>query len=172
MNGIQRFILCTLSLVAIMICFSDYGNSILGFAGLALGGLVVGLILFSLIVGVLGLDRFKALNSLFTLLILAGFIYYLLIYFPQADNISPLAKLKNGYVPSGADIQRGAERFKFRFNFLKGFAPQPQQQPQQVQPQPQPKPQPKPEEDYFISIEDAEENATPAPVEVPDEDAQ
>ena len=167
MNGIQRFILCALSLAAVMICFSDYGDSILGFAGLSLGGLVVGLILFSLIVGVLGLDRFKALNSLFTLLILAGFIYYLLNYFPQADNISPLAKLKSGYIPSGADIQRGAERFKFRVNFLKGFAPKPQQQQQQAQQQPLP--QAKPEEEYFISIENEDEETATAPVTASEE---
>ena len=118
MDGIQRFFLCVLSLIAVLICFPNYGDSVWSFAGLAMVICFGGLIILSLIVGLFGLDRFNAFNKFLTLVVWVAFTCYLLWNLPQEDKVSPINKLKHGQIPTGADLSAGAKKLTFKFNFV------------------------------------------------------
>lgn len=119
MNGIQRFFLCVLSLIAIMICFPSYGPSVKTFALTALAICFGGLFILSLIVGLFGLDKYIGFNKFLTLLVWIVFTLYLLFCFPQTDKVSPINKIKHGQFPTKEDISKGAEKITFHFNFLR-----------------------------------------------------
>jgi hypothetical protein len=178
MNGIQRFFLCVLSLLAIMICFPNYDGSIVSFALISMGICFGGLFVLSMLVGLLGLDKYPTFNKLLTLAVWIVFTLYLLFNFPQMDKVSPINKLKHGDFPKKQDILDGAQKLTFHVNMVRtkeqieeqqhknkyrnreeqimnpeGTAPSAQPQPQ---PKPKTKPKPKEEPKVEIFMEDEE----------------
>ena len=119
MNGIQRFFLCGMSLIAVMLCFPNYEGSVLSFALIAMGICFGGLFLLSLIVSLFGLDSYETFNKLLTLVVWVVFTLYLLYSFPQADKVSPINKLKHGDFPTKEDLTKGAQKLTFNFNLIR-----------------------------------------------------
>ena len=117
MVGIQRFFLLILCVALVMICYPDYGIAGWTFAGTLI--LVwTGIILIMSVVGSLfGLYRFDGINRFLTWVFLLCVLASLLMYFPQDDNQTPLQKLQHGNIPTGADIQKGLNKFTFNFAF-------------------------------------------------------
>lgn len=117
MVGIQRFFLLILCVALVMICYPDYGIAGWTFAGTLI--LVwTGIILIMSVVGSLfGLYRFDGINRFLTWVFLLCVLASLLMYFPQDDNQTPLQKLQQGNIPTGADIQKGLNKFTFNFAF-------------------------------------------------------
>jgi hypothetical protein len=119
MNGFQRFALVILCILAVMICYPYYPTGATwGFAGIILAVWTGVIMVLSVLLGVLGLDRFEWVNRLVTLLLMVGILYSLLNYMPQEDNKTPLVKLQQGLRPSGEDIKTGIKRLTFNFDFV------------------------------------------------------
>ena len=117
MIGIQRFLLLILCVLLVMICYPDFGVTGWTFAGTII--LVwTGIILIMSIVGTLfGLYRFEGINRFLTWVFFLCMLASILMFFPQDDQITPLQKLRQGNIPTGADIQRGLNKFTFNFAF-------------------------------------------------------
>lgn len=119
MNGIQRFFLCGLSLFLVMLCFPHYAQGVgWSFAGMTMLICAGALLVLSILVGLFGLDRFNFFNRLLTFAVWIGFSYYVLLNFPQQDNIAPINKIKNGQFPTRADLALGARHFTFAFDLM------------------------------------------------------
>ena len=117
MTGIQRFFLLVLCVGIVMICYPDFGAAGWTFAGTII--LVwTGIILVMSVVGSLfGLDRFDGINRFLSWVFILAVLASMLWYLPQDDKVSPINKLKYGQFPTGADIQRGLDKFTFNFAF-------------------------------------------------------
>ena len=117
MTGLGRFFMLLLCTAVVMICFPDFGASGWTFAGTII--LVwTGIILIMGIVGSLfGLYRFGGINQFLTFVLWVGIMFSLLWYFPQDSKVSPINQLKHGEFPTGADLQRGLQKFTFNFAF-------------------------------------------------------
>ncbi|MBR2082279.1 MAG: hypothetical protein IJ876_04640 [Elusimicrobiaceae bacterium] len=117
MTGLGRFFMLLLCTAVVMICFPDFGTSGWAFAGTII--LVwTGIIIIMGVVGSLfGLYRFEGINRFLTWVLLAGILFSLLWYFPQDSKVSPINQLKHGEFPTGADLQRGLQKFTFNFAF-------------------------------------------------------
>lgn len=117
MIGLQRFCLLILCLGLVMICYPDYGAAGWAFAGTMI--LVwAGIILIMSVVGSLfGLYRFEGINRFLTWIFVLCVLASLFMFFPQEDKVTPLQKLQQGKIPTGADIQRGLNKFTFNFAF-------------------------------------------------------
>lgn len=117
MIGLGRFFMLLLCTVVVMICFPDFTTAGWTFAGTLI--LVwTGIILIMSIVGSLfGLYRFDGINRFLTFVLFLGIMFSLLWYFPQDEKPSPIAQLKQGNFPTGADLQRGMQKFTFNFAF-------------------------------------------------------
>jgi len=117
MIGLSRFFMLLLCTAIVMICFPDFGATGWTFAGSII--LVwTGIILIMGVVGSLfGLYRFDGINRFLTLILFLGIMFSLLWYFPQDSKISPINQLKYGEFPTGADVQRGLQKFTFNFAF-------------------------------------------------------
>ncbi len=117
MVGIQRFLLLILCMLLVMICYPDFG-----IAGWTFAGTIIlvwtGIILIMSIIGTLfGLYRFEGINRFLTFVFLLCMLASILLFFPQDDNRPPFQKLREGNIPTGADIQRGLNKFTFNFAF-------------------------------------------------------
>ncbi len=119
MTGIQRFFLLILCVLLVMICYPHFGTSGWVFAGTII--LVwTGIILIMSVIGSLfGLYRFEGINRFLSWVFLLCVMASLLMYFPLEDNTTPLQRLKQGEIPTGADIKQGIEKFTFNFAFDK-----------------------------------------------------
>ena len=117
MIGIGRFCLLILCVGLVMICYPDFGVSGWTFAGTVI--LVwTGIILLMSVVGSLfGLYRFDGINRFLTWVFLIAVLACMLFYFPQQDSRTPFEKLTQGQFPTGADIERGLNKFTFNFAF-------------------------------------------------------
>ena len=117
MVGIQRFLLLVLGVLLVMICYPDFGVAGWTFAGTII--LVwTGIILIMSVVGSLfGLYRFGGVDRFLTWIFVLCLLISVLMFFPQDDNLTPLQKLQQGKIPTGADIQRGLNKFTFNFAF-------------------------------------------------------
>lgn len=117
MIGIQRLCLLVLCIALVMICYPDFGAAGWTFAGTLL--LVwLGIILIMSVIGSLfGLYRFDGINRFLTCIFVACVLASLLMFFPQEDKRTPLQKIRQGDIPTGADIQRGLNKFTFNFAF-------------------------------------------------------
>ena len=117
MIGIQRFVMLLLCTVVVMICFPDLGAAGWTFAG-TITLVWLGVILIMGIVGsIFGLYRFDGINRFLTFVLFLGIMFSLLWYFPQDEKVSPINQLKHGEFPTGADLQRGLQKFTFNFAF-------------------------------------------------------
>ena len=117
MTGIGRFFMLLLCTAVVMVCFPDFGP-----AGWAFAGTIIlvwtGIILIMGIVGSLfGLYRFEGINRFLTFVLFLGIMFSLLWYLPQDEKVSPINQLKHGEFPTGADLQRGMQKFTFNFAF-------------------------------------------------------
>ncbi len=119
MVGIQRFFSLVLCVGIVMILYPDFGGSGWSFAGVFIL-LWSGVILIMSVVGSLfSLYRYDGINRFLTWVFIAGVLISMLCFFPQDDKVSPINKLKYGELPTGADIQRGIQKFSFNFAFDK-----------------------------------------------------
>lgn len=117
MTGLGRFFMLLLCISVVMICFPDFGTAGWTFAG-SLILVWAGIILIMSIVGSLfGLSRFGSVNSFLTFVLFLGIMFSLLWYLPQESKVSPINQLKHGEFPTGADLQRGIQKFTFNFAF-------------------------------------------------------
>jgi len=117
MVGIQRFLLLVLCMLLVMICYPDFGVAGWTFAGTII--LVwTGIILIMSVIGSLfGLYRFEGINRFLTWIFVLCLLASILMFFPQDDKVTPFQKLQRGDIPTGADIQRGLNKFTFNFAF-------------------------------------------------------
>lgn len=117
MTGLGRFFMLLLCTVVVMICFPDFGVSGWTFAGTLI--LVwTGIILIMSVVGSLfGLYRFDGINRFLTFVLFLAILFSLLCYFPQDEKAAPIVQLQQGHFPTGADLQRGMQKFTFNFAF-------------------------------------------------------
>lgn len=119
MNGFQRFALLLLCILAVLICFPNYHTApAWGFMGMMLAMWTGIIMVLAVVLGLFGLDRFSTVNRLSTFALLAGILYTLLNYMPQTDGVSPLNKLKQGYIPSASTIKQGLKHLTFNFDFV------------------------------------------------------
>ncbi len=119
MVGIHRFFCLLLCVGIIMILYPDFGGAGWSFAGVFIL-LWTGVILIMSVVGSLfSLYRYEGINRFLTWVFIAGVLVSMLWFFPQDDKVSPINKLKYGELPTGADIQRGIQKFSFNFAFDK-----------------------------------------------------
>ena len=117
MTGFGRFFMLLLCTVVVMICFPDFGVTGWTFAG-TIVLIWTGVILIMSIVGSLfGLYRFDGINRFLTFVLFLGIMFSLLWYLPQDSKVSPINQLKYGEFPTGADLQRGMQKFTFNFAF-------------------------------------------------------
>lgn len=124
MNGIQRFFLCAASMFLVMLCFPHYAQGVgWSFASLNMLFCAGGLLLLSILVSLFGLDRYALVNRIVTIAVWVGFTYYLLLNFPQQDNVSPLEKLKKHQYPTRSDIVLGSRHFTFAFDLMPEVQP-------------------------------------------------
>ena len=117
MTGIQRFLLLVLCVALVMICFPDYGIAGWTFAGTIILIWTGVIVIMSVVSSLFGLYRFDGINRFLTWIFLLVVLASLLWYFPQEDKVSPINKIKYGQFPTGADIQRGLDKFTFNFAF-------------------------------------------------------
>ncbi len=117
MTGLGRFVMLLLCTGVVMVCFPDFGAAGWAFAGTLI--LVwTGIILIMGIVGSLfGLYRFDGINRFLTFVLFLGIMFSLLWYLPQDGKQHPIVQLQQGQFPTGADIQRGLQKFTFNFAF-------------------------------------------------------
>ncbi len=117
MTGIGRFFMLLLCTAVVMVCFPDFGATGWTFAGTLILAWT-GIILIMGIVGSLfGLYRFDGINRFLTFVLFLGIMFSLLWYLPQDEKVSPINQLKHGEFPTGADVQRGIQKFTFNFAF-------------------------------------------------------
>ena len=117
MIGLQRFCLLILCLGLIMICYPDYGVSGWTFAGtmiLVWSGIIL---IMSVIGSLFGLYRFDGINRFLTWIFVLCVLASILMFFPLEDNTTPLQQIQQGKIPTGADIQKGLNKFTFNFAF-------------------------------------------------------
>lgn len=120
MNGFQRFALLLLCILAVLICFPDYHTGpTWSFMGIMLAVWTGVIMMLSVVLGVFGLDRFDWINRLVSLALMIGIFYSLLTYMPQTDNLSPMEKLKQGYIPSAGTLKKGVKHLTFNFDFVR-----------------------------------------------------
>ena len=119
MIGLQRFFMLLLCVVLVMICFPDYGVAGWTFAGtIVLVGTGI-ILIISMVGSIFGLYRYEGINRFLSFILFLGVLFSLLWYFPQDEKVSPINQLKYGDIPTGADIQRGLDKFTFNFAFDK-----------------------------------------------------
>ena len=119
MNGFQRFALLLLCLLAGMICYPNYTMSVWPFMGLLLALWTGVIMVMSVVLGILGLDRFAWANRLATFLLIVGIIYSILWYMPQEGTVKPIDQIRQGKVPSISDMEKGIKRLTFNFDFAR-----------------------------------------------------
>lgn len=117
MTGIQRFFLLILCVALVMICYPDFGTSGWTFAGTIILVWTGVILIMSVIGSLFGLYRFGGINRFLTWVFMLCVLASMLMFFPQDDNRTPLQKLGDGEVPTGADFQRGLNKFTFNFAF-------------------------------------------------------
>ena len=100
-----------------MICFPDFGASGWTFAGTLILIWTGIILIMGIIGGLFGLYRFDGINRFLTFVLFLGIMFSLLWYFPQDSKVSPINQLKYGDFPTGADLQRGMQKFTFNFAF-------------------------------------------------------
>lgn len=119
MLGISRFFMLLLCVVLVMICFPDYGVSGWTFAGTIVLVWSAVILIMSMVGSIFGLYRYEGINRFLSLVLFVGIMFSLLWYFPQEEKVSPINQLKYGDFPTGADIERGLDKFTFNFAFDK-----------------------------------------------------
>lgn len=119
MTGIHRFLTLLLCVVLVMILYPDFGATGWTFAGVFVLLWTGVILIMSVVDSLFSLYRFEGINRFLSWVFIAGVLVSMLWFFPQDDKISPLNKLKYGEIPTGADIQRGLQKFSFNFAFDK-----------------------------------------------------
>lgn len=119
MLGIGRFFMLLLCVVLVMICFPDYGMTGWTFAGTIVLVWAAVILIMSMVGSIFGLYRYEGINRFLSFVLFVGIMFSLLWYFPQDSKVSPINQLKYGDFPTGADIERGLDKFTFNFAFDK-----------------------------------------------------
>ena len=117
MVGIRRFFMLLLCTAAVMICFPDFGAIGWTFAGTIILVWTGIILIMGIVDNLFGLYRFDGINRFLTFVLFLGIMFSLLWYLPQDEKVSPINQLKYGEFPTGADLQRGLQKFTFNFAF-------------------------------------------------------
>lgn len=117
MTGLGRFFMLLLCTAIVMICFPDFGTAGWAFAGTLILVWTGIILIMGIVSSIFGLYRFDSINSFLTLVLLMGILFSLLWYLPQDEKPAPVTQLKQGNFPTGADLQRGIQKFTFNFAF-------------------------------------------------------
>jgi len=118
MTGWQRFFLLFLMSVALLICFPQYGDDGKIFLALAFILWTSIIIFFTVIMNLLAIVKVDFLHRLFSLMLLIVMAASLLYYFPLEGDETPYIRLKNKEWPTKEDMQRGAKRLTFSYDFV------------------------------------------------------
>ena len=119
MNGFQRFALLLLCCLAVLICFPEYPTGTAwGFIGMMIAMWTGIIMIISVVLGILGLDRFESINRITSFVLIGGILFSLLGFLPQDDKISPLSKVAQGKFPSAQTVKRGIQHLTFNFDFV------------------------------------------------------
>lgn len=117
MTGLGRFFMLLLCVVIVMICFPDFGAAGWTFAGTIILIWTGIILIMGIVDSIFGLYRFDSINRFLTFVLFLAVMFSLLWYFPQDSKVSPINQLKHGQFPTGADLQRGLQKFTFNFAF-------------------------------------------------------
>ena len=117
MTGISRFFMMLLCVGAVMICFPDFGSAGWSFAGTIIMVWTAIILIMGIVGSLFGLYRFDGINRFLTFVLFLAIMFSLLWFLPQDEKPSPIEQLKRGDFPTGADIQRGMQKFTFNFAF-------------------------------------------------------
>ena len=164
MSGWQRFFMLFLFTIGILVCFPQYDTKGFTFMAMAFILWCCIIILCTVLLNLFALAKFDWLHRILSIVFLLVMLASLLFHFPLENNQTPISRLQNGQFPTVADLQEGARRLTFNFDFVRRNV---RRSDNYVNQQYDKKPEPqkevkkavkKPEDVLDISVEGAEEN--------------
>ena len=119
MSGWQRFFMLFLFTIGILVCFPQYDAKGFTFMAMAFILWCCIIILFTVVVNLFAIAKFDWLHRILSIAFLLIMLASLLFHFPLEDNQTPISRLKNGQLPTILDLQEGARRLTFNFDFVR-----------------------------------------------------
>ncbi len=119
MTGWARFFLLIACCFGVLILWPQYDTEGLLFISMAFILWTCIIILLSVLSNIFGIYKFEWLNRLFSIAFLGALIYSLLYYFPLPDKTTPAQRLQKNIWPTVQDVQDGAKRLTFNFDFVR-----------------------------------------------------
>lgn len=119
MSGWQRFFMLFLFTVGILLCFPQYNSKGFTFMAMAFILWCCIIILFTVLLNLFAIAKFDWLHRLLSIIFLLLMLASLMCHFPLIDGQTPFSRLKNGQLPTVADIEEGARRLTFNFDFVR-----------------------------------------------------